>query len=107
MQLSFFHPTQYTSRFNAAATAGVEWNLGDWTEEQSYSTPSLKDIVQEVVNQANWRAGNDVLFLLKEKSGARRGAYTTRNASKAPRLIIVARGGDPTSGSLKVDKSLL
>ena len=89
------------SRFNAAATAGVEWNLGDWTEEQSYSTPNLKDIVQEVVNQANWRAGNDVLFLLKEKSGARRGAYTTRNASKAPRLIIVARGGDPTSGSLK------
>jgi type IV pilus assembly protein PilY1 len=48
--------------------AKVDWNasstipLSAWTEGQSYRTPDLKTVVQEIINQSDWCGGNSMAF---------------------------------------------
>ena len=87
-------------RFVAGHTTGVTWTMDVWSEGDSYDSPNLKDVVQEIVDLGGWTPGNSILFFIKQKSGGRRGAVTSTSASQAPRLSILARGGDETSGNL-------
>jgi hypothetical protein len=32
--------------------------LGSWTLKSSYTSPELKTIIQEIVNDTNWTSGN-------------------------------------------------
>lgn len=87
-------------RFDSGHTNGVTWTMDVWNEGDSYVSPNLKDVVQEIVDLTGWEPGNSILFFIKQKSGSRRGAVTSTSASQAPRLSILARGGDPDSGAL-------
>jgi type IV pilus assembly protein PilY1 len=56
----------------ATTTALVKWNVPAWTKGQNYTSPELKDVVQEVVNQTDWCGGNSMAFMVgSDKTGLR------------------------------------
>lgn len=59
-------------------TASVFWNATEkWVIWTQYRTPDLKNLVQEVVNRAGWKAGNALAFSL---TGQDQGASPLDNA---------------------------
>ena len=59
-----------TSR--TTTTASVVWNsIGAWLDNNSYSSPDLSTIVQEIVSRPGWGSGNDMVFKITG-SGTRR-----------------------------------
>ena len=61
--------------------ASVAWNaIAAWTGDVEYSSPELKTIIQEIVNQAGWESGNSLGLFWDDHagnsdSGATRYAY--------------------------------
>ncbi|MGJ8671000.1 MAG: pilus assembly protein, partial [Oceanococcus sp.] len=87
-------------RFDDGSTAGIDWDVGDWTINSAYRSPNLKSIVQEIVDRGGWSPGNAMLFFVKKSTGNAREAYSYDSSpSRAPRLVILARGG--TGGSVE------
>ena len=44
-------------------TAEVVWDgIGDWVNGQTYNSPELKSIIQEIVNQSGWTSGNALVI---------------------------------------------
>lgn len=65
-------PTDYTE-FDALASnatdAGVDWDGEEaWTVDNWYDTPSIIDIVQEIVDRVGWEADNTMQFMLYDDS---------------------------------------
>ena len=75
-------------------SASVNWNLGDWVANNTYSSPDLKSVIQEIVNRAGWQPGN-ALALIQTATGGTRHAYTFDNqpAEAALLKIKVQNGG--------------
>jgi len=79
----------------ASTTASVTWSPTDWTNGTAYDTADLSSIVQEIVNQTGWSAGNAMAFKISG-TGFRR-AYArdyTSNESYAPMLYIQYSGAE-------------
>lgn len=54
------------------STASVQWTPTEWVKGQTYNSPELKDVVQEVVKQSSWCGGNSMAFLISsDKTGLR------------------------------------
>jgi hypothetical protein len=76
----------------------VTWQPSGWSSGQTGSaqkTPSLKNMVQNLVNQSGWASGNSASFIIKGRgtsltsTSAKRVADSYEGgASKAPRLIV-------------------
>ena len=54
-------------------TAAVPWDIPAWNAGEAYvfgitTTPDLKDIVQELVEQADWAAGKPIAFRITDES---------------------------------------
>jgi Domain of unknown function (DUF1929)/Glyoxal oxidase N-terminus len=82
-------------------SASVAWNnLPTWAVDQTYSTPELKSIVQEVVSRSGWRSGNALSFVITG-SGTRTTESFEGESASAPELVIEFEGGgviDPNAG---------
>ena len=50
--------------------ATVNWNLGNWSSGQLYSSPDLKALIQEVVDRPGWASGNAMMALLIDTESA-------------------------------------
>jgi len=73
-------------------TASVSWSPGPFTVDgELHQTPDLKTIIQEIVNQTDWEAGND-LALFVSGTGKRVAQSFDRNPAAAPRLTITFEG---------------
>jgi len=72
-------------------TAAVAWTgVPDWTAGNSYTTPDIGPIVQELVDQDDWCGGNAMVFAITG-SGRRVAASfeaNTQNDSVAPVLFV-------------------
>ncbi|MBT8340565.1 MAG: hypothetical protein HKP58_19075, partial [Desulfatitalea sp.] len=85
-----------TNNISARATtaATVAWTPGDWVSGQHYDTPDLKDIVQEIVNQAGWAEDHAMLFRIAPPdfpttaSGHREAYSREAGANLAPVLHV-------------------
>ncbi|UCF57753.1 MAG: hypothetical protein JSW15_04645, partial [Deltaproteobacteria bacterium] len=42
--------------------ASVSWDVPAWADHQTYQTPDLSPVVQEIVNRADWSDGNAIVF---------------------------------------------
>lgn len=65
--------------------------LTDWVTDSKYSTPDLKNMVQNIVNRAGWCGGNDMLFHIERTGGdnVKRSAHSfDGDPSKAPVLTV-------------------
>lgn len=84
---------QVTDRINNRATsASVTWNnIVNSTLNQTYLTPDIGNIVQEIVNRSGWQSGNAMSFMIEAITNRREYYSYNGDASRAPRLIIDAQ----------------
>lgn len=70
--------------------AQVGWTLiEDWIAESSYESPDISNIIQEIVNRADWCGGSDLSLILEPSDLADRLAYSyDGNPLKAPTLHV-------------------
>lgn len=98
-----------TNRTNGASSTSnyVDWlSLPDWIINNSYTTPDLTSIVQELVDQPGWCGGNSMVFTI-EGSGRRVAKSYDGVPEEAP-VLVVEYDLDParTGNSACVQKSL-
>ncbi len=96
-----------TSR--SLTTADVRWDdtstplLAPWTAtDATHTSPDLKTVVQEMVNNANWCGGNAMSFVIKVQSlsaGKRSGYSFETIATKAPLLRVNFDNTIPQTGA--------
>ncbi|MDF2178223.1 PilC/PilY family type IV pilus protein [Aliiglaciecola sp. CAU 1673] len=88
-----FDPHKRYMLRDMAKTAGVTWsNIPNWSKNQSYQTPSLVTVVQQLVNRGDWVSGNAMAFIVSNFNGVR-GAYTySGKPSDAPKLVVKYQG---------------
>jgi len=74
-------------------TASASWSTGDWVTNNTYTSPDLKNVIQEIVNRGGWLPGN-ALAIIQTASGGTRHAYTFDNQpADAPLLKIKVQSG--------------
>ena len=94
-------------------TAKVVWNADNWTEQgQKIQTSDITSIIQEIIDQADWKMGNALVIILRDNpdnpSTGLREAESASDPSNAPMLHIEFRGKFavdpiPADGSLYED----
>ncbi len=89
-------PTFTTSVNNisnrALTTASTLWNPSVWLSNQTYTTPDIKAVVQEIVNRPSWADGNSMVFVISG-SGSRSADSFNGSPSGAPVLKITYTTG--------------
>ena len=73
---------------NKTANSPVNWNVPTWNPNTLYSTPDLKDIVQDIVDRPNWCGGNAMSFLLEAPTGTRKAVSDDGDEGISPALRI-------------------
>lgn len=84
-------------------TAYVDWSItNNFSSDTVYRTPNLSAIVQEIMAQSSWKAGNSINFIIQRNSGARSFIANDYSVSKSPKLIIKYKGnGSYTSVTVR------
>ena len=82
----------YTSANNnvdgrPSTTASVNWVPGNWSTNQTYTTPDVSSLIQEVVNRGGWQSGN-ALAIKITGSGFREADGFDSNPADAPTLVV-------------------
>jgi hypothetical protein len=90
---AFSSKTNFSSRYTNGTTAVVPWaDVGAWTANNSYDTPEIKTVIQEIVNRAGWVSGNNLTIYVGFDTGClgRRDAYGrySGNTSYLPVLSV-------------------
>ena len=50
-------------------SASVEWDFSEgWEEGKKYSSPNIKDIIKEIINQPGWVPGNAIVIFWEESN---------------------------------------
>ena len=73
-------------------SANVTWSIPDWTAaDVSYSSPDITSIVQELVDDTEWREGNPMVFIMSNHTGNTntRRAYSHEGTTVATRRPIL------------------
>jgi len=86
-------PTSYTEVIGKNKTVTyVNWaDIQAWTAENNYDSPSITDIIQEIINRTGWETGNTIIILVEDDASttaALRKAYSSADAGKKPTLTI-------------------
>lgn len=71
-------------------TASASWSPPSWTQGDrgaAQKTTELKTIVQEIVNQGGWSAGNAMVFII-DGTGTRTAEAAESGAAKSPQLHL-------------------
>ena len=65
----FVEEIDYNISSRTTTTENVVWEIPEWVEKQdrgpAQQTPSLINIVQEILNRGDWAPGNSMVFILK------------------------------------------
>lgn len=85
-----FEATANNVRGRNRTTAQLNWNgVEPWVANQTYQTPNLSAVVQELVNGSDWCGGNAMAFILEGSMTGRRVAKSfDGGAGAAPRLVV-------------------
>ncbi len=77
-----------TRRTGAPTTAQVTWsNVPEWIAGDRYSSPNLRTVVQEIIDQGGWST-NNALVLLMEGTGSRVARTYDAGAMNAAQLFL-------------------
>ena len=97
--ITFDNVTEFNAR--VWTTANVTWdNIAAWTLDAAYSSPDIKTVIQEVVDNPGWAAGNPMVILWEDwgqrstqnNNRVRTGWTYDSDPTKAPRLLITFTG---------------
>lgn len=91
----------YVTWLAANTTAITDWdNIPAWVIDSVYQSPSIVDVIQEIVDRPGWSSGNNIMIFFEDYSnrsphvdGNRRYAYTyDSDSSKTPVLFFTFAG---------------
>lgn len=97
---------------NHETDAEVNWDItSDWSTNLLVNTPSITNIIQEILDRSDWDSGDDivVMFSRRDESNHNRTVYSWdggHNDNFVPVLVIVYDDGtssEPTADCLPVD----
>ncbi len=93
----------------AKTSASVTWsNIGTWNQNTAYNSPSITNIVQEIVNRSGWQPRNSIMFSIDDFNNNDVAAYSQRGkASAAPRLHVEFEGSASPGNSSTVRDYLI
>jgi hypothetical protein len=110
--------TDDASRFRSAAgdisnrpmtDSVVSWSsIPNWTKDESYQTPGLTSVIQEIVDRAGWLSGNAmaILFRSTDLSGKRSAYSYDYSPACAPFLHVEYDGGSISADNVYYMHSL-
>jgi type IV pilus assembly protein PilY1 len=84
----------YTSSANditdrATNGASVTWATGDAVAAgQTYRTPDISELVEDIVDRTDWCGGNDMAFMITGVEGLRSAWSYNGDPSLAPKLVV-------------------
>ncbi|WP_340680659.1 PilC/PilY family type IV pilus protein [Paraglaciecola sp.] len=94
---NFNNYSRYTLR-KIDKTAEVNWtNIGRWYKNNTYQSPSVTTIVQQIVNRSGWNPGNDMMFIFSNFNNVR-GAYTYNGQPSGTVRLVIEFEGQATPG---------
>ena len=77
-------------RLDELTTATVDWSdAEEWGQNDRHFTPDLSAIVEEIVDQPGWNAGNAMTFIFTGTDGSFRRAATYNNNSTRAAILRV------------------
>lgn len=86
-------PTTYAGYHALVETAAkVDWDSTvQWVDDQTYTSPDIKTVIQEIVDRGSWVSGNDLTILWKNDGSS--GANSVRDGGdsadgRAARLLV-------------------
>ncbi|WP_299074109.1 PilC/PilY family type IV pilus protein [uncultured Paraglaciecola sp.] len=80
-------------------TASVAWTgIPQWLKNDTYQSPPVTSIVQQIVNRGGWNIGNDMMFVFSNFVGSR-GAYTYNGKPSSTVRLVIEYEGSATPGS--------
>lgn len=84
-----FEETPYNISGRTQTLAAINWSsLAPWSSiDDSYSSPDISKVIQEVVNKDDWKANNS-LALIVEGSGQRTAESFDGSPNNSPTLVI-------------------
>ncbi|HJW28632.1 MAG TPA: hypothetical protein VJ508_05200, partial [Saprospiraceae bacterium] len=102
---SGFTPSKYNLSLRTRSNQVVQWQPSGWTNTNTvYSSPELKHLIQQVVDQASWVTGHNLVLLMKG-DGLRRAWSYDGDALKGAKLVVTYRNTCSDSGICYVDKN--
>ncbi|MCH9697525.1 MAG: hypothetical protein K0U68_05405, partial [Gammaproteobacteria bacterium] len=72
-------------------SASVSWSPAAWVASETYTSPDIKSVIQEIVNQGDWEGGN-ALSIIVTGSGLRRAWSQNGEPASAPVLRVKVNG---------------
>jgi hypothetical protein len=86
-------------------TASVPWNsVPNWNSGNTYQSPDLSTIIQEIVDRPGWVSGND-LVILSNATGDRDALTYDGSSTEAPLLHVeFTSGGGSGGGTVYMDR---
>lgn len=88
-------------------TASVAWNnIPAWYKNSTYQSPSITNVVQQIVNRGDWDANNDMMMIVSNITG-NRGAYTYKGKPSGAARLVINYQGNATPDSIATVRSLL
>jgi len=99
-----FGPSANDISDRTQTTASVIWNnVPNWTANQSYQTPSIISIIQEIVDRPSWSSGNAMTLLFKstDLNGKRLAVSHDGSSANAPLLHVEYSDGGSSGPSLR------
>ncbi len=108
----FQNSSDYISNNYPPTTATVTWaDIEPWVPDETYNTPNLANIVQEIVNRSGWSSGNAMAFRFSRdpsdpSDNGRRNAWggKTNNTYPGPLLRITYETTSGISGAGNFDQ---
>lgn len=86
------------------------WSISeDWEEWTTYKSPDIQNVLEEVISQDSWQAGNNLTLLLKSTTGSNRKFIShDDHPSYSARLVVkTASGGIDSNSGYKVKDHLI
>ncbi|MFY0675245.1 MAG: hypothetical protein JXQ87_17755 [Bacteroidia bacterium] len=86
--VSTFTTSQNHNNFTRTS-ANATWSGSEgWSSNELKTTPSLTNIVQEIVNRSGWSSGNAMGFVFNTGTGDRDAYSYDNDPNKAPNLVV-------------------
>lgn len=100
---------RYLLRDKPKTSASVSWNgIEPWYLNGEYRSPSVKGIVEEIVNRPGWKINNEMMFVLSDFTDIEREAHSHNGKrSGAPRFIIEYEGNATPGVSVTARDSIV
>jgi len=104
---SAFTTDAYNITSRPRTASSITWNPEEWVDNQTYNTPDIKSLIQDVIDRSGWVSESALSFIISldddTENHAQRRAYSyDSGASLAPALKIMY-SNESTTGTIDTE----